>query len=201
MKRTVLIILLLFASNSWAHINKEISLEQKSIFGMVLEKATKQEIFSKFGDASPWERSDKKHDSYLYCYKLSSKQPAWAILGFGLAWSFKRLDSIMVTESKSDIAGECSDTDVTLVQMKTDGGIYLGMPKQEALKLIPDKPEIKGEKVTYSYESYQKYKEPKKHLTSDFTYIGEWHYGVIEYQFKNNMLENYYIWVSGEPDW
>lgn len=201
MKQVIFFVILLTANISWADIKKEIPLEHKTIFGLVLEKSTKQEVFSKFGKSTPWVRKDEKHDPYLYCYKLKSKQPAWVILGFGWAWSFEKNDSIKVTYTKSGIYGMCTETNITIQQLKTNGGVYLGMPKQEAMKLIPDKPKIEGNKYIYSYDSYEKYKEPKTNPTSTFTYVGEYHYGVIEYQFNKNKLESYYIWVSGEPDW
>lgn len=201
MKLVIFLISLLSANTCLTDIKKEIPIEQKSVYGLVLEKSTKQEVFSKFGETSAWNRDDPRHDAFLYCYKLNSKIPAWVVIGFGWAWSFERNDSIRVTYNKNDIAGSCKETTVTIEQLKTNGGIYLGMPKQNALSLISDKQKIEGNKYTYSYDVYEKYKEPRTYPTSDFTYVGEYHYGVIEYQFNNDILESYYIWVSGEPDW
>ena len=201
MKLAIFFIILLSTNLCWADIKKEIPIEQKTIFGLVLGESTKQDVFTKFVETAPWKREDTKHAPYLYCYKLISKKPAWVIHGFGWAWSFEKNDSIRVTHNKSDIIGTCKETNVTIEQLKTNGGIFLGMPKHKAISLIPDKPKIEGNKYTYSYDVYEKYKEPRTYPTSTFTYVGEYHYGVIEYQFNSNSLESYYIWVSGEPDW
>lgn len=201
MKKAIFIIILILSNVGLADIKKEVPIEHKTMFGLVLEKSTKQEVFAKFGESAPWDRADKEHDPYLYCYKLKSKQPAWVILGFGWAWSFEKNDSIKVTRDKSNINGSCKEINITAEQLKTNGGIYLGMPKNEAIKLLTDSPKIENNKYTYSYEVYEKYKEPKTYPTSTFTYVGEWHYGLIELQFNNDYLDSYYIWVSGEPDW
>lgn len=201
MKLALFFIFILLANSSVADIKKELPKSQKTMFGLVLEDSNKQDILSKFGKTKPWHRKDEKHDPYYFCYKIKSKKPAWIILSLGWAWSFEKFNSVKVTYNKNDIKGNCKESSVTLEQLKTKGGIWLSMSKQKALKLISDKPTIKNNTYTYSYNAYEKYKEPKRYPTSTFVYIGEWHYGVIEYQFKNNSLESYYIWVGGESDW
>jgi len=182
-------------------IKKELPSSHQRINGLILEQSSLQEVFTRFGKTNHWIREDLHHDPYYYCYKLKSKTPTWVRFGFGWAWSFKRLDSILLTNDKNDITGCYNETSVTVDKLITDGGLKLGLSNKKMLDLIGDNPEIEDNKYIFSYRSYEKYENPKKYPTSSFTYVGEWHYGIIEITITNDCINRIYIWVSGEPDW
>ena len=201
--RLILLLVLLgfSALPTAAKIERLLPEEHREIAELRLEQSTLQDITTLFGTADSWQRGDKHHDPFYYCYKLESENDSWAILGFGWVWSFKKLTSITVTSLKSDIAGPCNNTGVSLKALSTKGGLRLGLAEAAVHKIIQEKPTVTGDKHTYSYEFYEKYDKPRKYPTSDFTYVGEWHYGTIELEYNNGLLVKYHIWASGEPDW
>jgi len=181
------------------NIDKVMPVEHTRIFGLSMNHSNLKDIFSLFGKTEAWKRKDQHHDPFFYCYKLNSKPSSvWIVFGLGWGTDFKKLDSIQVTTNKSDISGSCKLSNVSAEKISTQSGIHLGLKKTNALKLIKDKPTKSDGKISYTYEWYEKYTEPKIYPSSDFIYIGEWHYGYIVYGIIDDILVNYNISVGGE---
>jgi hypothetical protein len=180
------------------NIDKPMPLEHMKIQTLSLLDSSIKDVFSLFGRAEAWTKKDH-HDPYYYCYQLNSKfNNTWAILGFGWFTGYEKLTSIEVTSNKKDILGSCAPTNLSPEKASTYGGIHIGLTEKKAAQIIKNKPVRSGNKLTYTYQWYKKYKEPKTFTDSDFVHIGAWLNGVIIYEFLNGILVNYNISVGGE---
>lgn len=205
MTAIISLVLLVYPISSLAvvdPINKPFPQMHRSVSGLTLEASSKNDVFQKMGDASPWPRPDKKHDPYYYCYQLSSSEKVWAIFGFGWAWSYEKFDSLLITQMQDDIKGPCASSSVTPNELRTEGGLSLGLKETVINKMIDDSPTKRETGYVYfKYDSYIKYPEPRKTSIDSPAFVGEYHYGIIELNFNKGILNRLYLWASGEPDW
>lgn len=176
------------------------------LLGVTLDSTNAYDLTNLLGQDQPVllkveGREDSTHGPFVYCY-YSKTSPSIRVS----FWTGGSEDPVVykyiLKESDQPDEKECSGSSSIDKNVKTGGGVTIGMSRSEFLNLFPGKPQVSGDTVRYQYEKFEKYQVPiPTNWNPDVQYTGEWHSSWVEGIFNNKKLKKYSLEMGGEMEW
>lgn len=137
------------------------------ILGFTLGKSTLADVQAKLGKSSARRCSPKEEASKELCYQVDNGQTT-LVFEAGFSGGWKVLDGYKVIAGSSRLScyRQCPKASQVTNDVETEGGLKLGLTREELLALIGHPEEIRGNKLTFEWQSRQAMTNDQKEAAS-----------------------------------
>lgn len=145
---------LLFWGFSQARVQKPSSPDLSShlgLLGFTLGKSTLADVRNKLGASNPGACSTEVEASKVVCYVSGGPDKTRVLFASGFAGGWSSLDGFKVTSQSlpADCHLHCKVTQEIGREIRTTGGLRLGLTRDELVALLGDPTETKGDRLTF----------------------------------------------------
>lgn len=133
-----------------------------SLLGFNLEKSTLADVGKELGASNPGGCSSEVEAEKIVCYVSDGPNKTRVLFQSGFSGGWSILDGFKVTSLGLPAACHlrCKVTDKVVRDVRTPGGLRLGLAREDLVALLGDPTETKGDKLTFQRTS-------KRPMTSD----------------------------------
>ena len=126
-----------------------------SLMGFTLERSTLADVQNKLGATASGSCSTGEEASKMICYVSSAPDKTRVVFESGFSGGWSTLDGFKVVSVTlaEDCRFQCLRTPAFENGIKTNGGLRLGLTRQELLALLGPPTKVNGSRLTFEWQS------------------------------------------------